>query len=70
MQASTGAQTTNTSASRAFIMKERPTPMQSMTGLRTRGRRPPFTAFCRTVTSVVMRVTRLEVSKRSRLPKA
>ena len=70
MSPSTGVQMMNTSASRAFIIMERPMPMTSMTGLRTSGLTPPITAFCMTVTSVVMRVTRPELSKRSRFSKA
>ena len=70
MSASTGAQTMNTSARRAFIMTESPMPMTSISGLRTRGRSPPLMAFWMTVTSVVMRVTRPEVSKWSRFEKA
>ena len=70
MRASTGAQTMNTSARRAFIMTESPMPMTSISGLRTRGRSPPLMAFWMTVTSVVMRVTRPEVSKWSRFEKA
>ena len=41
-----------------------------MAGPRTMGRKPPLMAFCTTVTSVVIRVMREEVSKWSRLPKA
>ena len=37
--------------------------MTSITGPRTIGRMPLMTAFCSTVTSVVMRVIREEVSK-------
>ena len=68
--ARTGAHTTKISASRAFIQKESPIPITSIMGLRTTGRSPPLTAFWSTVTSVVMRVTREEVSKWSRLEKA
>ena len=55
-----------TRASLAFIMTESPTPMTSITGLRTSGLSPPMTAFWMTVTSVVILVTRLEVSNLSR----
>ena len=47
-----------------------PSPMNSMTGLRTKGRRPVATALSMTVTSVVMRVTRDGVEKWSRLAKS
>ena len=70
MHPSTGAPTRKTRASRAFIQKDSPTPIKSITGLRIRGRKPPLTAFCSTVTSVVIRVTREDVSKWSRLEKA
>ena len=59
----TGVQTTKTKARRGFIQKDSATPMTSMTGPRTNGRKPPFIAFCKTVTSVVIRVTRDELSK-------
>ena len=65
-----GMHARNTRASRAFIQKEKPTPKISITGPRASGRSPPFTAFWRTVTSVVIRVTREEVSNRSRFTKA
>ena len=65
-----GAQTKNTTASSGFMEKERPMPISSITGLRTSGRRPPLTAFCKTVTSVVMRVMSEEVAKWSMLEKA
>lgn len=59
-----------TRASLAFIMIDSPMPIMSMTGLRTSGRMPEITAFCMTVTSVVILVTRLETSKWSRFWKA
>ena len=65
-----GAVTTKMRASRAFIQKDRPRPITSITGLRTRGRSPPLMAFWSTVTSLVSRVTREELSNRSRLEKA
>ena len=67
--ASTGAQTRKTMASSGSIQKESPIPMTSITGPRTMGRKPPLMAFCSTVTSVVIRVTREAVSKWSRLAK-
>ena len=67
---STGAQTRKTTASSGFIQNESPTPIISIIGPRTIGRKPPLMAFCRTVTSVVMRVISDEVSKWSRLEKA
>ena len=45
-------------------------PMQSMTGLRTSGRRPVLTALSSTVASVVMRVTSDAPEKWSRLAKS
>ena len=67
---STGVHTRKTRASSAFIHMDRPMPITSITGERTSGRSPPLTAFCSTVTSVVMRVTSEDVSNRSRLEKA
>ena len=65
-----GMHTKNTSDSRAFIQNESPTPSTSITGPRTTGRKPLLMAFCSTVTSVVRRVTREDVSKWSRLENA
>ena len=65
-----GAQTKKTIERRGFMEKERPTPIKSITGLRTNGRSPPLMAFCKTVTSVVMRVMSEEVAKWSMLEKA
>ena len=48
------------------MMKLRASPMTSMMGPRIIGRKPVTMAFWMTVTSVVMRVTSEEVSKRSR----
>ena len=45
-------------------------PHTSMTGPLSMGLKPITRAFCITVTSVVMRVTREDVSKSSRLEKA
>ena len=47
-----------------------PRPMASMTGLRTKGRRPALMALSSTVASVVMRVTRDAEEKWSRLAKS
>ena len=63
MAARIGVETRKTHARRASIQKANATPSTSSTGPRTSGRSPPFTAFCITVTSVVMRVTSEEVSK-------
>ena len=41
----------------AFIQKASSTPNTSRAGPRTSGRKPPLMAFCRTVMSVVIRVT-------------
>ena len=46
-----------------FSINASPTPKTSITGPRTKGRSPAFTAFCITVTSVVIRVTREGVEK-------
>ena len=70
IRASTGAQTKNTIASLAFIIKERLTPMISMIGLLIRGLKPPFMAFWITVTSVVIRVISDEVSNLSKFENA
>ena len=64
-----GVQKKNTSARRGLIHTEKPMPRISITGARTMGRSPPLMAFCKTVMSVVMRVTSEEDSKRSRLAK-
>ena len=70
MSPRTGVQITKTRASLAFMAKDSPMPSRSITGPRTMGRRPPLMAFCITVTSVVIRVTRDEEENRSRLEKA
>ena len=59
-----------TMVSLALSKNAMPSPMNSMTGLRTKGRRPVATALSMTVTSVVMRVTRDGVEKWSRLAKS
>ena len=69
MMPRTGAHTIKITASRGFIQKDNPTPITSMMGLRTKGRNPPLMAFCSTVTSVVIRVTKEAASKWSRLAK-
>ena len=65
-----GVVTRNTIVSRGLSTQAIASPMQSMTGLRTSGRRPALTALSMTVTSVVMRVTRDASEKRSRLAKS
>ena len=59
-----------TSVSRGLSTQAIARPMPSMTGLRTNGRRPVLTALSMTVTSVVMRVTRDALEKRSRFAKS
>ena len=56
--------------SRGLSRKAMPRPMNSMTGLRTSGRRPVLTALSSTVASVVMRVTSEAAEKWSRLAKS
>ena len=62
-QASTGRSTKNTQASSALRAHASARPITSITGPRIIGRKPVVIAFWMTVTSVVMRVTRLDVSK-------
>ena len=68
--ASTGAVTRNTTVSRGLSKNAMHSPIVSMTGLRTSGRRPVLTALSNTVASVVMRVTSDAAENRSRLAKS
>ena len=56
--AKTGAVMRKTTVNLGLSRNAMPKPMASMTGLRTKGRRPALMALSRTVASVVMRVTR------------
>ena len=62
---SIGTMMMKTTASSAFIEKEKITPRTSITGALTSGLRPLFIVFCITVISLVMRVTSELVSNLS-----
>ena len=65
-----GVVTRKTTVSRGLSRQAMPSPIKSITGLRTSGRRPELTALSITVTSVVIRVTSDASEKRSRLAKS